>query len=584
MLRQPIISVLGHVDHGKTTLLDKIRNSAIAAKESGGMTQHIGASEVPLSAIQPICKDASDIIKFDLNIPGLLFIDTPGHDAFTNLRRRGGSIADLAILVVDINKGFEDQTFESFNILKEYKTPFVVAANKIDTVTGWISSNTLSFLKSFNKQSELAKKELNNKIYSIMTTIYQLGMDCDLFYNIKDFTKTLSIIPVSAKTGEGLAELMLLVSGLAQRFLSNRLDINLEGPAKGVIIERKQVKGAGTAVDVIIYDGNLSVNDTVAFATDKSIETSKVKAIMKPSRITDIRIAYTDLISIKKVYAAAGVRLYGNNFDNALPGSPIIKVIDNNYESFIKAEIKDVFRNNRYGVIVKADSIGSLEAVSKLLDKSNIPIKRSSIGNIVKNDIIEAFSQKADKPEYAIVLGFNVDIEKDAANEAAITNVKVIKESIIYKLIDSVRETIEANMKNRLKLIEESVTLPGKLLVLPNSCFRVSKPAIFGVHIIQGRIKKGYKLIDSKGRSIGSIRDIQSNNSSVAEARFGEDVAISIDGVTFGRQIDYNDILYTDVSDNDYFTIKDKLSSLLSDEELKLLDEIREIKKNGSHE
>jgi len=151
MLRQPIITVLGHVDHGKTTLLDKIRKTAIAAKEAGGITQAIGTTEIPTNVIKTLCGKLLERFKIKLIISGLLFIDTPGHEAFTTLRKRGGSIADLAILVIDINEGIMPQTIESLEILKVSRIPFIIALNKIDRIKGWTSAKEICCFSNIRK-------------------------------------------------------------------------------------------------------------------------------------------------------------------------------------------------------------------------------------------------------------------------------------------------------------------------------------------------------------------------------------------------------------------------------------------------
>jgi translation initiation factor 5B len=161
-IRQPIVSVLGHVDHGKTSLLDYIRGSTVAAREAGAITQHIGATEVPINAIYNVCGELLKGKKFTL--PGLLFIDTPGHHAFTTLRIRGGSLADIAILIVDINEGFKPQTYESLRILKQYKTPFIVVANKIDAISGWQKTDGIA-KNRINNQRVNVKNIFEEKIY-----------------------------------------------------------------------------------------------------------------------------------------------------------------------------------------------------------------------------------------------------------------------------------------------------------------------------------------------------------------------------------------------------------------------------------
>jgi translation initiation factor 5B len=238
-IRSPIICILGHVDHGKTTLLDSIRGTTVAKKEAGGITQMIGASYVPRGEIDELSKDLASKMKADLKIPGLLFIDTPGHEAFTNLRDRGGSLADLAILVVDVLQGFQPQTVESIKILKQYKTPFIIAANKIDALGGWKSHKTNSFMQSLSQQPEHIQARLDEKMYALMGKISEYGFDSERFDHVRDFTKQIAIVPISAKTKEGLSELLVLIGGLSQRFLGDRLEIDEKGRGKGSIIEVK---------------------------------------------------------------------------------------------------------------------------------------------------------------------------------------------------------------------------------------------------------------------------------------------------------------------------------------------------------
>ncbi len=289
MIRQPIITVMGHVDHGKTSLLDKIRNTAIASKEAGGITQHIGASEVPVDVINNICGPLLKKMNITLTIPGLLFIDTPGHEAFTNLRRRGGSISDLAILVVDVTKQFEPQTYEAIEILKEYKTPFIVAANKIDLVTGWQKKDTYSFAESLNQQRPDVVADLEAKLYTLVGSLSEVGFSSERYDRVTDVKKEISIIPLSARTGEGVAELLMYVAGLSQRFLEKRLEIDPSEPGMGGILELKEEKGLGLTLDAILYNGTLRVNDIIAFATSSGVKTAKIRSLLRPKPLQELK-------------------------------------------------------------------------------------------------------------------------------------------------------------------------------------------------------------------------------------------------------------------------------------------------------
>ncbi len=581
MIRQPIIVVMGHVDHGKTSLLDRIRSTTIAAKEAGGITQHIGASEVPIDVIEKICGPMLQSMGTKITIPGLLFIDTPGHEAFTNLRKRGGSASDLAILVVDITKGFEPQTIEAVNILKEYKTPFVIAANKIDLVTGWINSKSKSFVSALEKQSTGVKQDLENRIFELIGRVSELGFTSERFDRIKSFQKELAIIPISAKTGEGIAELLMVVTGLSQRFLEMKLNIEVKGPGKGNILEKKEVKGLGTTIDVILYDGTLRINDTIAFATQDSVATAKIKAMLKPKPLQEIRESASKFFYVDEVHAASGIKISGNGLDDAMPGSPVLQVTNQDYESKIRAELGDVFKTEKNGVILKADSIGSLEAISKLIESEKFKVSRKSIGNVTKRDVVDAFSQISSDPIYAVVLAFNVQADKEAQEASFDSGIKIISSDIIYKLIDDYKLFADEKRREGAKRTESRIVFPGKIEVVPNSVFRVSHPAIFGVDVVAGRIKVGYIMINNVGEIVGKIKGIQNEKNPLESAKTGDRIAISMDEPAFGRQVREGQVLYTRIPDEDERMLKNELQHLLNDSEKELLLKISEIKKNS---
>ncbi len=581
MIRQPIICIMGHVDHGKTSLLDKIRNSTIAAKEAGGITQHIGASEVPISVINKICGPMLKSMNTNISIPGLLFIDTPGHEAFTNLRRRGGSVADLAILVVDITKGFEPQTIEAVEILKEYKTPFIIAANKVDLISGWIKSNTTSIMESLKKQNAYVSEEFEKRIYEIIGNISELGFTSERFDRIKDFKTELAIVPLSAKTGEGIAELLMLVTGLSQRFLEMKLNIEVNGPARGSILEKRELKGLGMTIDVILYEGTLHVNDTIAFATQNSVQKVKIKALLKPKPLHEIRESSSNFSYVESVSAASGVKISGNGLDDAIPGSPIVEVRDDTYLEQIKSEIGDIFKTYDNGIVLKADSIGSIEAISKLLESEDIKISKRSLGAVTKRDVLDAFGMYAINPTDALILAFNVPIDAEAESTAISSNVKIINGNIIYKIIEDYKAYILDAQKNISKKLESELIFPGKIEVLRDRCFRASHPAVFGIYVEIGRIMPGYLMMDENGEVIGKIKGIQNEKSEINIAKKGDSVAISMDEPTFGRQIKESQFLYTRVKDADEKLLSDKFAHLLSDDEKSLLKKIVEIKKRG---
>jgi translation initiation factor 5B len=254
--------MLGHVDTGKTSLLDKIRGTAVQLREAGGLTQQIGASYFPFDTLVAITQKLVKNFKVNIKVPGLLVVDTPGHEAFANLRTRGGSVADIAILVVDVMHGFENQTYESLNILKSRKVPFIIAANKIDRVDGWRSEEYASFLENYQKQQDWVKEDLDNRIYNIMGTLSRQGISSDRFDRVRNFTKNVAVVPVSAKTGEGLGELLAVLIGLTQQYLEQKLQVT-DGRALGTVLEVREEPGLGTTINAIIYDGVLRSDDTI---------------------------------------------------------------------------------------------------------------------------------------------------------------------------------------------------------------------------------------------------------------------------------------------------------------------------------
>ena len=573
-IRQPIVSVLGHVDHGKTTLLDYIRGSTVALREAGAITQHIGATEVPIDVIRELCGELLKGKEFTL--PGLLFIDTPGHHAFTTLRKRGGSIADLAILIVDINEGFKPQTYESLMILKQYKTPFIVAVNKIDTITGWRrEEGTLP--ERLSKQNDLARSIFEEKIYEIIGTLSEQGFSSDLYTNIRDFSRNVAIIPISAKTGEGIPELLMVLVGLAQRFLEKHLTIE-KGPAKGTVLEVKEERGLGTTIDVIIYSGTLRSTDTIAVGTREEPVITKIKALLKPKPLDEIRDPREKFESVEEVHAACGVKISAPDLEDVIPGSPLRVVTQENKDEVIR-EIKEQTELHidldDEGAVVKADTIGSLEAIVKEAKSRNIKIRKAEVGNVSKRDIVDASA--TNDPLQRVVLAFNVKILPEAEEEMRNQDVTVIKEDVIYTLMERYEEWVYKKREEIERAKKEAIPRPGMIKFLPEYVFRVSKPAIIGVRVLAGRIKPGMKLMKDDGRVIGTIRSIQSERKSLDEAIQGQEVAVSIEGPTVGRQIKGGDILYTDLPESVVKKLKE-MGDLTYDEK-EVLDKIIEIKR-----
>jgi len=572
-IRQPIVSVLGHVDHGKTSLLDFIRGSAVVSRESGAITQHIGATEVPIDAIYNVCGDLLKGKKFSL--PGLLFIDTPGHHAFTTLRARGGSLADLAVLIVDINEGFKPQTYESIKILKQYKTPFIIAANKIDSISGWQKNEGIAKTR-IQQQRPNVKKVFEERLYEMIGTISEQKLNSDLYFNISDFRKTIGIIPISAKTGEGISELLMILVGLAQRFLEDRLHIE-SGPGKGSVLEVKEEVGLGKTIDAIIYNGIIKSDDKIVIGTKDEPVVTRIKALLKPKPLDEIRDPRERFDSVDEVHAACGIKISSPGLEEVIPGAPI-RVAKDNLEEIIK-EIKNQtkidFELDEQGIIIKADTIGSLEALIKESRDKGIKIRKAEIGNVSKRDIVE--TDATVDPLNKLIFAFNIKILPEAKEELANTNITVFNEDVIYTIMENYDEWIEKKKVELERERRQDYMHPGMIKFLPEYVFRVSHPAVIGVRVLSGRIKTGMRLMKEDGKLIGAIKGIQSENKAVEEAIQGQEVAISIEGITVGRQIKGEDILYTDIPASDAKKLREM--DVLNLDERDVLNKIFEIKR-----
>ncbi|MDR0335100.1 MAG: translation initiation factor IF-2 [Methanomassiliicoccaceae archaeon] len=576
-IRQPVVSVLGHVDHGKTRLLDTIRGTSVISREAGLITQHIGATEVPIDHIYKVCGKLIGSKKF--TVPGLLFIDTPGHHSFITLRARGGSLADLAVLVIDIREGLKPQTVESIRILKQYKTPFVIAMNKIDTIQGWMSEKGRPFILAEKEQQERTMEVFNDKMYNIISLLAAEGVPADRYDRIDDFTKAVALVPVSAKEGEGVPDLLLMLVGLAQRFLESQLSSE-EGPGKGTILEVKEEKGLGQTLDMILYSGILRRGDTVALGTRAAPIITKVKAILKPKPLDEIRDPRDRFDSVKELHAAAGVKISCQNMDGVIAGAPLMVVSGPNDPAVaeMKEESSVKIDTQEDGVLIKADAIGSLEALAFEAKAASIPIRKYGIGEISRRDVVDAAA--CNTRMNRIILGFNAELSKDAAAEPEAQGVRIFSNPVVYRLIEEYKEWLDETKKKQDADKRSEFSFPAKFKILPNCVFHAAKPAIVGVRVLAGRIRPNQRLIMPDGRSVGKIRSIRSGEEVVKEATQGQEVAVAIDDVTIGRQADVNDVIYVDLLGS---AVKEMSKMDMTDDERMTLEEVIAIKRKEDH-
>jgi len=565
-IRQPIITVCGHVDHGKTSLLDRIRGSSVAAKEAGAITQKISFTLYPVEKLEKC--GLFDKFGAQLKIPGFLFIDTPGHAAFTNLRKRGGSLADLAIVVIDINEGIMPQTAEVLQILRLNKTPFIVALNKIDSLSGWRKVSE-ELRENIEGQAPHVRQQFDEKLMMIQASLNSHGFNADIFYNVTDFTKKICLVPCSAKTGEGISELMMMLCGLSQKFLAERLQ--LDKRAKGVVFEVKREKSL-QYIEAILYDGELKIGDEIAIATFGKPILTKVRMLEQVLPLSD------KFKPVSSATAAIGIRMQVADMKEVLPGMPfqIYRGDIDEVEKEFKKELGDFIKTDKDGIVVKADSLGSLEALVVLLRQKNVQILKAGIGPISKKDIAEAKANKEKNPVYSIILGFNVQVDEEA--KEIVSEAKILTDEVVYKLIENLEKWMDEEKKriDREKLGELASLC--KLEILHGNVFRNSNPAIFGVKVLGGKLRAGTHLINENNEKIARVKGMQSEKQSVEEATSGMEIAVSLPGVTFDRQLKDTKYLFSDLGESQFKEFK-KNKGLLNSEDIKILQEISQLKR-----
>ncbi|MGL6298887.1 MAG: translation initiation factor IF-2 [Methanobacteriaceae archaeon] len=592
-IRSPIVSVLGHVDHGKTTLLDSIRGSTVADREAGGITQHIGATEIPMETVSDICGDFISKLTIKDTIPGLFFIDTPGHEAFTTLRKRGGALADLAILIVDINEGFKPQTYEAINILKMYKTPFIIAANKVDRIFGWDSNPNESFSSTFKKQAASVQQGLDNLVYELVGILHKEGFQSERFDRVSDFASQISIIPISAQTGEGIHELLTMLLGLAQEYLTEQLQIQENAPAKGTILEIKEETGLGLTIDAIIYDGILHKDDKIALMANEPIVT-KIRSLLRPKPLEEMRESKTKFNKLNEVVAAAGIKIVAPNIEDVISGSPLRAIpnttdmnskdtteTENQVCEEILKEVEDIkVDTDENGIMVKADTLGSLEAIVNLLKSMDIPIRIADIGDVSRRDVVNASIVKQQDQLHGVIIAFNVKIHPKAETELQNSNIKVFSGNVVYQITEEYQEWIDKTKESQKKLWLDSIIKPAKIRSIPKLIFRQSKPAILGIEVISGTVKQGSTLINKEGMVIGSIESMEDKGDTLKSISRGQKIAMAIKDAIVGKGFEEGDELYVDIPEKHYKILERELKDKLTEDEFETLNQFLDIKRN----
>lgn len=588
-LRAAVVCVLGHVDTGKTKILDKLRRTNVQDGEAGGITQQIGATNVPIEAIQDSTRHVKGFADKKFKIPGLLIIDTPGHESFSNLRSRGSSLCDIAILVVDIMHGLEPQTIESINLLKAKKCPFVVALNKIDRLYDWQTMSRKDVQDIIKNQESNTQREFERRSKDIIVQFAEQGLNAAVYYENPDPREYVSLVPTSAITGEGMGNLLALIVDACQGPLAKRLMYSEE--LQATVLEVKALPGLGTTIDCILVNGMLREGDTVIIAgTDGPIVT-QIRSLLMPQPLKELRVknAY---IEHREVKAAQGVKITAKDLEKAIAGLNLQVAqkpdeVDVMKEEIAK-ELSSALGNIRLaerGVYVQASTLGALEALLDFLKSSKIPYSGIRIGPVVKKDVMKASIMLEHDSQYATILAFDVKIERDAQELADSLGVKIFQADIIYHLFDkftSYREELKQRKRDENKHI---AVFPCKLRILPQYVFNSRDPIVIGVMVEAGIVKEGTPLcVPSKDFvDLGMVTSVEYNHKPVESARKGQEVCIKIEPVPgeapkmFGRHFEAKDFLVSKISRQSIDACKDYFRDDLLKTDWQLMVELKKL-------
>lgn len=585
--RSPVICVLGHVDTGKTKLLDFIRRTHVQDNEAGGITQQIGATFVPNNAIKEQTKHVKD--KTKLQLPGLLIIDTPGHESFTNLRSRGSSLCDIAILVIDIMHGLEQQTIESIGLLKERKTPFIVALNKIDRLYDWKSNPRRDIEDLLKQQPTNTKVEFETKTKDIILQLNKQGLNAALYFENPDTKSYVSLVPTSAVTGDGMGNLISMLISFSQSKLMKRI-IFKPDDLDATVFEVKAIQGLGTTLDVILINGTLNEGDKIVLAGYEGAIVTQIRALLVPHPLRELRVKaqYTEL---KSVNGSIGVKVTGHDLDKAIAGLQLhVAKTDADVErlqTFCMKEFDTAMNKIKCvdrGVYVQASTLGSLEALLEFLKQSKIPYSSVRIGPVVRKDVMKISTMLEHAPTYACILAFDVKVERDAQDLADQLGVKIFQAEIIYHLFDKFTAHIEDVKKKQREQFKGIAVFPCKLRILPNCIFNKRDPIVIGVEVLAGKLKQDTPIwVVGKDIIIGRVTSIQSNHVEKEMAKVGEEVCIKIENTSsdapkmIGRHFEESDMLISHISRESIDACKNYFRDDLEKSDWQLTVELKKV-------
>lgn len=509
-LRSPICCILGHVDTGKTKLLDKIRQTNVQEGEAGGITQQIGATYFPVDALiaktQVVNKDG----LFNFNVPGLLVIDTPGHESFTNLRSRGSSLCNIAILVVDIMHGLEPQTLESMRLLRDRKTPFIVALNKIDRLYGWKKIDNNGFQDSLAMQNKGVQNEFRDRLDRTKVLFAEQGFNAELYYENKSMARNVSLVPTSAHTGEGIPDMLKLLVSLTQERMTNALMYLSE--VECTVLEVKVIEGLGTTIDVILSNGVLREGDRIVLCGLNGAITTNIRALLTPAPLKELRLK-SQYVHNQECKASLGVKIAANDLEHAIAGSRLLVVGPRDDEEDLEEEVMSDIENllqrvskTGRGVSVQASTLGSLEALLEFLKVSKIPVANISIGPVYKRDVMQAGIMLEKAKEYAVMLCFDVKVDKEAQAYADEQGVTIFTADIIYHLFDDFTRHMAQLAEQRKEDSKLLAVFP--CVLAPVAVFNKKDPIVIGVDVTEGSLRLLTPIAAVRTNPVTNVKEV----------------------------------------------------------------------------
>ncbi|XP_041360347.1 eukaryotic translation initiation factor 5B-like [Gigantopelta aegis] len=588
-LRAPVVCVLGHVDTGKTKILDKLRRSHVQDGEAGGITQQIGATNVPRDAILEQTKMCKEFQKNELKVPGLLIIDTPGHESFSNLRSRGSSLCDIAILVVDLMHGLEPQTLESIKLLEDRHTPFVVALNKVDRLYQWKPMPNVDIASTLKKQSGPTKLQFDEMMNQVILQMAEQGLNVCLAWDNKDPDEYISMIPTSAHSGDGMGSLIAQICDVSQTRIAKQLAYSEELHA--TTMEVKAIPGLGTTVDVILVNGKLCEGETIVIAGTEGPITTQIRGLLMPQPMKELRVK-NQYEHHKEILAAQGVKIIAKDLEKALAGLPLYVATHSDEIDYYKSELQqalsdvlDSINVTERGVFVQASTLGSLEALLEFLRTSKIPYAGISIGPVHKKDIMKASVMLEHDGQYAVILAFDVKVERDAQDLADSLGVKIFTADIIYHLFDHFMAYRDEQKKKKQEEFKHIAVFPCKLRVLPQFIFNSRDPIVIGVSVESGFLKEGTPICVPSREfvDLGRVTSIEYNHKGVDIARQGQEVCIKIESIPgeapklYGRHFDHSDTLVSKITRDSIDAVKNYFRDNMQKQDWMLIVELKKL-------